>query len=602
MTTLVRRIAGITKGNLLLYVAAIVASGLATLFNMTPAMLLSIVIDSVLNQQALDNTKWLSFLVMKIGGPDFLRDKLWICGAALLLLTGLSSFFDFLRGYWSAKASEGIAKRLKDNLYSHLQKLPYDYHVKAQTGDLIQRCTSDVDTIRRFLAGDVVELARTVFIVVFALALMLSIHVWYALAAVCLIPLLFWFSYVYFKRIVKAFKIAEEKEGELSTVLQESVSGIRVVRAFGREAYEMNRFEKQNAEFRDIGVNLAHMHAHFWSTSDFMTFIQVGVTLLFGTYLALKGEISVGTLMMFISYEWMLIWPVRHLGRMLSDMGRTDVAMHRVYDILDTPEEQDTEGAADMPLNGDIVFDNVYYAYEKDKPVLNGLSLRIGAGQTVAFLGATGSGKSTIMHLLLRLYDYQGGAITIGGTDIRNIRKHCLRERIGLVLQEPFLYSKTIRENIRMARHTAGDADIYEATTVAAVHDVIEEFQEGYETMVGERGVTLSGGQKQRVAIARTLIKNSDVLVFDDSLSAVDSETDLQIRTAQKEKRKDATTIIISQRIMTLMEADTIFVLEKGRIADMGTHEELITRPGLYQRIWQIQTMMAEEFEEEEMA
>ena len=551
-------------------------------------------IDSVLGDE--EATGVMVRFVTAFGGIDALRRNIWICCVAYVIVAVLNGFTGFLRGRSSNVAAENVAREMKDNLYDHLQKLPYDYHVKAQTGDLIQRCTSDVETIRRFLGAQMIEMARTLFSMVFALIAIGSISVKMMLISLIFLPIIFVFSYVFFKKVRQSFTKSDEKEGELSAVLQENLSGVRVVRAFGRERYEMDKFSEKNASLRKLNYLVNKLLAYYWSLSDVLCFAQIAAVLIVGIVMAMQGEITLGGLVAINSYTNMLIWPIRGLGRILSDMGKMQVSLGRVNEILDTPEEQDTPGAEPYPLNRDIVFENVTFEYEKDKPVLNGLSFAVKPGETIAILGPTGSGKSTLMHLLLRLYDYGGGSIKIGGVELRDIRKPWLRERVGIVLQEPFLFSKTIVENLRMAKDQVEDQEIYAATRTASVHDVIEGFDLGYSTILGERGVTLSGGQKQRVAIARTLIKNSDILIFDDSLSAVDTETDAQIRAALNETSRDVTTFIISQRITTLMNADRIFVIEGGRLTDSGTHKELTDRDGLYSRIWNIQSMLEDDF------
>ncbi|MDR1706234.1 MAG: ABC transporter ATP-binding protein/permease, partial [Clostridiales bacterium] len=433
----------------------------------------------------------------------------------------------------------------------------------------------------------------------FTISFMIGENIKLTLISLVMVPIIFVFSYVFFKKCRAAFLRTDEKEGELSATLQENLSGVRVVRAFGRQRYEIDKFDKKNSEFRNLNFNHLRLLSWYWSLSDALAHFTQLAVLILGCYLTYNGEITVGTFILFNSYIGMLLWPVRQMGRILSDLGKMQVALGRVYEVLDTKEEEDTEGAVKHELKGDIVFKDVGFTYDDGHAVLNGLSFALKAGQTVAVLGSTGSGKSTVMHLLLRLYDYKKGSITINGRELKEIEKSWLRERIGMVLQEPFLYSKTIWRNLLMAKDVVQDDEVYAATNTAAAHGFITEFDKGYETMVGERGVTLSGGQKQRVAIARTLIKNSDILIFDDSLSAVDTETDSQIRAALKERRSDVTTFIISQRITTLMHADRILVLENGRLTDSGTHDELSVRPGLYQRIWDIQSMRESEFEEE---
>jgi len=542
------------------------------------------------------------WLVNLLGGIERWRENIYLAGVAHLVLVLLVAVLIFVRQRCMALAGENTAKKMKDELYNHIQKLPYNYHVHAKTGDLIQRCTSDVETTRRFLQQQTVEIARAVLFTSFTVAVMLTINVQMTLIALIFLPIIFIFSYVFFKHVKRVFKLADEKEGELTTVLQESLTGVRVVRAFGRARFEVDKFIKNNDEFRALSFKQMKYLSWYWSSSDILCFLQIISVFIFGIVLTYNGQLTAGELILFNMYTGMMVWPVRQLGRVLSDMGRMQVAVGRVYEILDTPEEQDTTGAAPHNLRGDIVFNNVDFGYEKDRKVFNNLSFTIKKGETIAILGATGSGKSTMMLLLLRLYDYLNGTITINGKELRIISKRHLRERVGIVLQEPFLYSKTIQNNLEMAKDEVSKDEIVEATTTASAHEFIEEFEEGYDTMVGERGVTLSGGQKQRVAIARTLIKNSDILIFDDSLSAVDTETDAQIREALKERASDVTTFIISQRITTLMDADRIFVIENGKLSDQGSHEELVVKDGLYKRIWEIQSMLEQDFDKEDEA
>ncbi len=585
------------KGNTLLYVGAILSVAVATVFSLITPLIIKFTIDSVIEGKPIDLPIILINFIESIGGVTLIRQNLWILSIGIVTVTAFQGVFSYLKGRWSATAAENIARDLKNRLYSHLQNLPYEYHVKAQTGDLIQRCTSDVDTIRRFLTNQVIEVVRSLLIVIFSVVILLNLNVKLTLIAIITIPFIFITSFIFFLKIKKQFLLVDEKEGELSTVLQENLSGVRVVRAFGRQKFETEKFEAKNSEFKVKNIYLCKLLAYFWSCSDILSLSQVGIVLFAGVYMAVNGEISLGTLIVFTAYENMLVWPVRNMGRVLGDMGKMQVSLGRVNEILFTPKEEDTSGAISPDLKGDLVFDHVKFEYEKNKPILNGLSFSIQSGETIAILGSTGSGKSTIMHLLLRLYDYQSGSIKVNGTELRNINKKWLREKVGVVLQEPFLYSKTIKDNLKMARANVGDTEIFEATRTASVHEVIEKFESGYETIVGEKGVTLSGGQKQRVAIARTLIKDCDILIFDDSLSAVDTETDSQIRQALKERSKDVTTFIISQRITTLMEADRIFIIENGKVSDIGTHNDLIKREGLYSRIWAIQAMLEEETE-----
>lgn len=586
------------KGNRLLYLGAIISIGFATMFSFFSPLVIRLTVDSVIGGKKLDAPGFVVKMIEAVGGTSVLVQNLWICGLMLILLAVINGLFTFLKGSWTAKAAESTAQNLRNSLYDHLQHVPYDYHIKAETGDLIQRCTSDVETVRAFMAVQFVEIGRALFMLTMALIIMLSLDVRMTLISMLVVPIIFAFAIVFFMRVKKAFKASDEAEGRLSTVLQENLTGVRVVRAFARQDYEMDKFDVKNAEYRDLTYNLIKLLAGYWSASDLLCMFQIGTILVFGSYWASIGRISLGTLIVFITYESMLLWPVRQMGRILTDLGKTMVSLKRIEEILYQPIEEPSEDELKPLIKGEIEFKNVTFGYEESKPILKNISFKVKAGQTVAILGPTGSGKTSLVHLLPRLYDFQEGSITIDGIDIRNIEKKWLRKNIGIVLQEPFLYSKTVLENIGLAKDNALEEEVFAAAQTASVHSVIQEFEKGYETMVGERGVTLSGGQKQRVAIARTLILESPVLIFDDSLSAVDTETDTSIRSALRERSKTATTFIISHRITTLSEADFIVVIDEGEVAQIGTHQELINKTGLYQRIWSIQNAIEEDAEE----
>ena len=534
--------------------------------------------------------------VESMGGREFLLRNLWLMAGSLLALYLVGGLFQYVRGRWSAEASEDIAKNLRDRLYDHLQRLSFDYHVKAETGDLVQRCTSDVETIRRFLQTQLVEVFRTFLIVGIAVVVMLRINLNMTLVSLVLVPILFTWAFLFFRLVQKSFQKVDDAEGKMSAILQENLSGVRVVRAFGRQQYEVEKFAGFNDDLYKKHRHLGDLLAIYWPSSDFLSMAQAGIALVYGIVLAASGQLLVGEMTVFISYIWMLLWPVRQLGRILSDLGKALVSAGRIAEVLDTPLEPNQDGE-DTDVSGDIHFDHVAFSYEKMNPVLIDIDFTVKGGQTVAILGATGSGKSTLVHLLQRLYDADQGAITIGGVDVRRIRKAHLRSRTGLILQEPFLYSRTLGENIKIAAPGADDADVAHAAQTACAEGFIKNFDKGYETLVGERGVTLSGGQQQRVAIARTLLKQNDILIFDDSLSAVDTETDQAIREALQLEKKHATTFIISHRLTTLSQADLILVLQNGRIAQQGTHDELIAEDGLYRRVWRIQSQLEEELQ-----
>lgn len=537
------------------------------------------------------------------GGVAYVVEHLWLLAVVLLGLYLLSGLVQYLRGRWTAEASEGFAERLRNRLYAHLQSLPFDDLVNAQTGDLIQRCISDVETIRRFLSTQGVEAFRALVMLLIGVPILLNISPRATLFSVMLFAPMLVFALCFFRWVKRRFAISDAAEGRMSAVLQENLTGARVVRAFGRQKFEEDKFDRANDDLRDKTLRLYRVVNAFWAVSDCIGTSQIAIALLAAVLIAVgnPGELSAGEVTVFASYVSMLIWPVRQLGRILADLGKSMVSLERLDEILRMRPERDDGKALRPPLLCDLRFEGVGFSYRGGAPVLRDVSFCVRAGQTVAILGATGSGKSTLMLLLQRLYQPTQGRIRIGGVDLCDIDKDYLRTRVGLILQEPFLYSRTVRENIRIACPDKSDEAVFAAARTACADAFICEFERGYDTIVGERGVTLSGGQKQRVAIARTLMKENDILIFDDSLSAVDTQTDRAIRTALRQRRVQgelsATTFIISHRLTTLCEADLILVLEDGRVAQMGSHEQLIGQEGLYRNIYRIQSALEAELD-----
>ena len=563
------------KGAKKYFLAAVIASLITTVFNALTPQIFRFTIDSVLE------------------GNDYpyLAEHLWIMALILVGVALFSGAAMYVSRYHTAKAGENFAKNMRDALFAHVQKLPMKWHDKHQTGDIIQRCTSDVEVIRNFVVTQLLEVFRTVFLVVVSFSIMVSMNVKLSFVVLLFVPLVVAYSGIFYRLIARRFTDADEAEGALSTVVQENATGVRVVRAFGREKFEMERFREKNDIFANLWIRLGTLSGLYWGVGDLITGLQVVTIIVLGAVEAVQGTITVGEFIAFASYNTTLVWPIRGLGRILSDMSKAGVSFERVDYIIRASEEAYQEENREENRSFDIRFSHVNFAYEDGHPVLSNLDFSIPQGSTLGILGGTGSGKSTLVQLLNRLYELQEGQgeITLGGKSIREIPLEWLRNNIGIVLQEPFLYSRTIKENIAASVPDATMEEIRQAAKIACVDDTIMSFPDGYDTLVGERGVTLSGGQRQRVAIARMLLQKAPIMIFDDSLSAVDSQTDAKIRKALSESCKNATVILISHRITTLMGADQILVLNQGKIQEQGTHEELISREGIYRQVYEIQ-------------
>lgn len=570
-----------------LYFGAGFATALNVLLGFVTPALLAELFDHYLGALPSRLPPWLDgtlgAVVEKTGG-------FWAFGLMILLVNALKGFFSYLKGIWCAKASENNAKYLRDKLFRHLLSLSYDEHVKASTGDLLQRCTSDVDTVRRFLNVQLMSIFNCALMVGVALALMLPISSKITLVSMIPVPFLLLFSMKFFTVVIAAYDRVEEAEGKMSAALQENLTGIRVVRAFGHQKSEIDKFDQTNGAHFKEGLKAAPLDALYWTSGDLFNVVQGLLILCLCILESHRGHISTGDMVILLTYSGMLMDPTRRLGRILSDAGRSLVALGRITDVLLLPPEPAEPEAVRPSLRGDIVFRDVSFSYPGGGDVLRHIDMRIPGGKTVGLLGATGSGKSTLVHLLQRLYEPSEGFITIGSTPLSSIDREYLRRRIGLVLQETFLYSRSIRENVCIAAPDTEEDKLLSAVRDASAYDFITKSERGFDTMVGERGVTLSGGQKQRIAIARTLLKENDILIFDDSLSAVDTETDAAIRKALEKRKSGITTIIISHRISTLKQADLIYVMEDGRVTEQGTHESLIKRGGIYASIDAIQS------------
>ncbi len=581
------------------FIISILATLMMNVLDMISPQIIRTAIDSVIGDKELALPDVFIAFVGRMGGVEYLRSHLWMVGAAIVLLAAGSAGFRYVSMVFNSKGAEHFAKTMRDKLFSHIQKLPFSWHMKNQTGDIIQRCTSDVDTIKNFISEQLTAVFRIVMMITLSLVFMFSMNGKLALVALVSIPIILGYSWGFHARIRDRFTQCDENEGVLSIIAQENLTGIRVVRAFGRENFEKERFEKQNNIYTNAWMKLCVVLSLFWGTGDLVSGLQIMLVVVLGTCFCVQGEMTAGEFIAFVSYNTMLVWPVRSLGRTISEMSKAGVSAERIRYIMNSPKQEDRPGAVMPDLRGDIVFDQVSFGYGTEQ-VLSDVSFQIPKGTTFGILGSTGSGKSTLMHLLNRLYDLPEGQgkITIGGVDIRDMKGEWVRQNIGMVLQEPFLFSRTIGENIGITREQASLPDIRQAAAIACVDRAITDFAKGYDTLVGERGVTLSGGQKQRTAIARMLMQRTPIMVFDDSLSAVDAETDLKIRQALKSKLEEATVILIAHRVTTLMQADCILVLDKGTVAEMGSHKELMERHGIYRKVYDMQMTLAEEVEE----
>jgi len=586
------------RGLRLKYGLALVCIALAAAFQFLAPLVIKTTIDTILGGKPLVLPFGLAGLINSFDGVSMLLKHIWLASLTLLCLTIVSNIFAYLKARFSAQTSETFARNLKRQLYDHIQRLPFVWHAQVQTGDIIQRCTSDVDTVRRFLGLQLVELGRSLILVALLIPVMLSLSVKLTLMSLLVVPLIFIYAVFFFKKVRMEFKKADEAEGYLTTVLEESVSGIRVVRAFARQAYEQQKFEFAADDYRNKCYRLIRILAWYWATSDMLCLTQIAVILVYGITLAIKDQISLGTLVVFMSYGNSLLWPIREMGRVLTDMGRSFVSLTRIREILSTPQEEmagDYKLASGQRLRGKIDFVRTDFGYAEEHPILNEVSLSISPGEIVAILGATGAGKTTLAHLIPRLFDFSKGTILIDDIDLRRYNHQELRRQIGIVMQEPFLYSRTLAENIGIAENDLPQHKIKQIAQEVALHDNVMEFDQGYDTIIGEKGVTLSGGQRQRTALARALVCDPAILIMDDCLSSVDAETEAEILRNLKLRKGKSTILIITHRLTSVAIADRIVVLEHGTVSQCGTHTQLLAQDGLYRRIWDIQQTVEQE-------
>ena len=564
------------------YLAATMSLGVAALAKTSTYLLIRYFVDNFLVQRS-----------STIPLPLF--------AAAFLGLALVEGSCTFLSATLAARTADGITRRLRNYLYDHLQHLPFSYHDQTQTGELISRSTSDVDAVRRFYNDQAIGIGRIILLFVINFTALLNLNVRLAFISIIVLPIIVVVSFFFFRKISKIYEAYQEQEAVLSTTLQENLTGVRVVKAFARQEYEIEKFQIINWEKFLRGKSLMTMHSLFWPVSDTICSLQILAGYFIGATMAINGEISVGT---YIAYAGLIIWiifPMRNLGRIIVQLSTGMVSFGRVLEILKQNREAMDEGNhPDGNVRGDIRFQNVSFEYEPESSILSDISFECQSGQVIALIGSTGSGKTTLVNLLPRFYQYSAGTILLDGKELNTFSKRYLRKQIGIVEQEPFLFSRSIRENILygVGRHVS-QQEIEAAAEAAAIHKVILTFPDGYSTLVGEKGVTLSGGQKQRVAIARTLLKNPRILILDDSTSSVDTETEAEIRLALRLLMEGRTTFIIAHRIQSIMNADLILVMENGQIIQRGKHEDLVSLPGMYRDVFDIQTRIETDLEKE---
>jgi len=568
----------------LAYVAANLSLALSAIFKTSTFLLLRYFADQILGQ------------------PEK-NALLPIIGLGFIGLAALEGLFTFFSGRLAAFTAEGMTFRLRNYLFDHIQRLSFAYHSKAKTGELIERVTSDVDALRRFFSEQAIGVGRIFFLFTINFVALLSLNVKLALFSIIVVPFILLTSIFFFKRVTKAYEKYQEQEAILSTTLQENLTGVRVVKAFARQEYEISKFEKENWEKFIRGRRLLTMHSLFWPISDIFCAFQMLSGFFIGALMAINGEISTGTYLAYAGLVVWLIWPMRNLGRLIVQTSTGMVSFGRVLDIIKEDREplEDGDYLPATDLRGELIFDQVSFEYQDDEGlVLKEISFECKPGESIALLGSTGSGKTSLVNLLPRFYDYTSGSIYLDGVELNRYPRKYLRSQIGIVEQEPFLFSRSIRENITygVGRNVPQD-EIETSAKAAAIDQVIASFHEGYNTLVGEKGVTLSGGQKQRVAIARTLLKDPRILILDDSTSSVDTETEAEIRTALQALMKNRTTFIIAHRIQSVMDADLILVLDKGQVIQHGTHAELVAQDGVYRQIYDIQTKIELELEKD---
>lgn len=572
-----------------IYLLAFLFEIMSSALQMLIPIILGTTIDSIIGSEEPTNKIMISFINL-LGGRDLVRERLGLIAVAFITISFTIALLNFLRPYMSGRATYSISKGIRDNIYAKISSLSIKDMASITTGDMLQRASSDITQFESIVSTTMMALMGNISYIIISLITLFTINLKLSLASIALLPILFVGTFIFDRKVVKTFDEFEKSEARLTSIVQENLSSYKVVRAFFKQKHEIEKFEEANMDLAMKDYKIMEYFAFFWSIAEFICFLQIALTAIFGVIMHRSGAVSLGEFTAVFAVAFNMVWVVLGTGRMLSRFTRVTVAIRRFDEVLEMDSEDLDKGIKDMDIKGGLVFDKVNFAYDQTHGALKDLSFSIDAGKTLGVLGLTGSGKSTLVSLIPRLMDYEG-SIKVDGVELNTIAKRKIRENTSIILQEPYLFNKSIKENIAYRWPEASDEDIIKAAKIADIHDDIMNFPDGYDTIVGEKGVSLSGGQKQRLAIARTILVHTPIIIFDDALSAVDTQTDINIRTALSQNEKAQTKIIISHRISTLMNADKIIVMKRGKKVQEGTHEELIHEDGLYKTIYDIQNI-----------
>ena len=580
----------LTEGYRRLFVVAVATLGVASALTLVVPLVAKYAIDVALERSLAPGIPMLAQLAGD--GEHALFAYLMLSGAAVVLITLVGGVFHYLRGRATAEASEGLIRRLRTLVHRHVEHLPAQWHDGMETGDLVQRCSSDVETLRVFFAQDLVEIGRGIVLLIVLLPMLFWLDWQLAVVSIALVPVIFLFAWLFFRRVQQVFTVTDEAEAAMTACLQENLTGIRVVRAFSRQDFEIQRFGVQNARFRDLTQKLIDLMAVFWSVSDLLCLAQLGLVLMVGGAFVADGRLSVGDLFAFLTWIMIVLHPIRMVGRILTDAGKATVSLGRLAEVLDAQVEVADRVEGEVALSGAFRIEGLTFAYPGGAPVLSDLELDVAAGETIGVVGPPGAGKTTLIRLLLGLYDAPSGTIHFDGIPVEAIDRDALRTQLSVVLQEPFLYSRSLEENLRIGRDDAASEEITAAIEDAALTATVAGFANGLGTEIGERGVNLSGGQRQRLALARALLRRPAVLILDDALSAVDAHTETHILERLAARRGRQTTLIVAHRLSAVRDADRILVLHEGRMTQFGSHDALVAVDGPYRALAAEQGML----------